>query len=258
MTTAAPATTAVDIADRARIYLGDSLTVLTDLPNDRVHGVITDPPYNSGGRTMTERSTSTARAKYVSGDARHQLADFVGDNRDQRSYTYWLTLILAECHRATMIGGSALVFTDWRQLPATSDALQAAGWTWRGIITWHKPTARPQRDGFKRDCEYILWGSKGQPHRHTPPIYLPGTYTSSQPRGNNRHHITQKPVELMRDLLQVVPAGGTVLDPFAGSGTTGVAAITEGRAFIGIEATEHYHQISVDRVRDAARGCLRT
>lgn len=195
--------------------------------------------------------TPSAGGKYVSGDAQHELPDFAGDNRDQRSYTLWLALILTNCLRAATPGASALVFTDWRQLPATSDAMQAAGWTWRGIIPWRKPSTRPTPNGFKRECEYVLWGSNGQPLRHAKPIYLPGLLEGSQPRGNNRQHITQKPVEVMRDLVQICPAGGTILDPFAGAGTTGVAALLEGRQFIGVELTEHYAQVARDRVAAA-------
>jgi site-specific DNA-methyltransferase (adenine-specific) len=234
------------------IHHGDALAVLPTLPAGSVDAVITDPPYNSGGRTSSERRNQTARGKYVSSDAKHDLADFAGDNRDQRSYITWLALILSHSLCASTSGASALVFTDWRQLPATSDALQAAGWTWRGIIPWRKPIARPQRDGFRRECEYVLWGSNGQPLRHADPVYLPGYLEGSQPRGSERQHITQKPVEVMRQLVQICKPGGTVLDPFTGAGTTGVAALAEGRSFVGIEQTEHYAQVARDRIAQAS------
>lgn len=64
-------------------------------------------------------------------------------------------------------------------------------------------------------------------------------------------HITQKPVEVMQELVKICPPGGTVLDPFAGSGTTGVAALREGRQFIGIELSEHYADITEARLRNA-------
>lgn len=234
------------------IHHGDALAVLPTLPAASIDCVITDPPYNSGGRTPNERRSQSARGKYVSGDAKHDLADFAGDNRDQRSYTFWLTLVLAECLRVATPGASALVFTDWRQLPATSDALQAAGWTWRGIIPWRKPIARPQRDGFKRECEYVLWGSSGPPVRHAEPVYLPGLVEGSQPRGRERKHITQKPVSVLRQLVKVCPDGGVVLDPFTGAGSTGVAALAEGRRFVGVEITEHYARIAEERLVQAS------
>ena len=232
------------------LHNGDALTVLQAL-NTPVDAVICDPPYNSGGRTNAERRSQSARGKYVSGDVQHRLPDFDGDTRDQRSYTHWLGLVLADAYRLTRTGGSLLTFTDWAQLPATSDALQAAGWTWRGIIPWRKPISRPVKNGFRRECEYVLWGSRGDPLRHAPTIYLPGWLEGSQPRGKSRVHITQKPVEIMRPLVRIAPVGGVILDPFTGSGTTGVAALQEGRCFIGIEQSPTYVESAEARLAAA-------
>lgn len=229
------------------LYNGNALSILRDLPDGYADAVITDPPYNSGGRTASERRTLSARKKYVSSDARHDLADFEGDNRDQRSYGYWLTLVLAECYRVAGPGAPLLTFTDWRQLPATSDALQAAGWTWRGIVVWHKPVARPRRGGFSQSTEYLLWATHGAVLADRNPVYLPGLLTGSQPSGRKRHHITEKPVEVMRELVKVCPPSGKVLDPFTGSGSTGIAAHLEGRAFVGIEMSPHYFTVASDR-----------
>ncbi|WP_231950564.1 DNA-methyltransferase [Allokutzneria albata] len=219
--------------------------------------MIADPPYNSGGRTGNERRSTSARGKYVSGDAQHDLPDFAGDNRDQRAYLVWLSLILIECLRITRPGGHLLVFSDWRQAPVTADALQVGGWLWQGTVVWHKPVSRPMRGGFKAAAEYIQWGSNG-PFDRTPELYLPGVFSASQPSGRQRRHITQKPVDgLLAELVKVCPEGGTVLDPFAGSGSTGVAAVSSGRHFVGIELTEHYHQVAHDRLTDAQRSVAR-
>ncbi|MFN3595162.1 MAG: DNA methyltransferase, partial [Thiobacillaceae bacterium] len=64
----------------------------------------------------------------------------------------------------------------------------------------------------------------------------------------------EKPLGLMRDLVQICPPGGTVLDPFQGSGTTGVAALMEGLRYIGIEAVEHYHRVACERLAQAEDG----
>ena len=236
------------------IHQGDALAILPALtgPADLV---IADPPYNSGGRTASERTSMDTRTKYVSsGSARkgaqHDLAGFAGDNRDQRAFTVWLAMVLTGALRLAAPGSSALVFTDWRQLPATSDALQAAGWTWRGVVPWHKPTSRPRPDGFRPACEYVLWGTNGQPYRHAPTVYLPGLVSGSQPRGHGRRHITQKPVDVLRQLVQVCRPAGTVLDPFAGAGSAGVAALAEDRSYIGIELTEHYADIARQRLAE--------
>ncbi|HEY8985425.1 MAG TPA: site-specific DNA-methyltransferase [Streptomyces sp.] len=234
------------------LHQGDALTTLPSLPTASVTATITDPPYNSGGTTNTARTNDTARGKYVSGNAQHDLPDFDGDNRDQRSYTSWLALILAECYRITAPAGPLLVFTDFRQLPATSDALQAAGWTWRGIVPWHKPISRPMRGGFNRACEYVLWATKGPVDAARNPVHLPGLYSASQPRGKNRVHITQKPAALMDELIKICVPDGTVLDPFTGSGATGIAALTSGRSFVGIEQSPRIAATARARLTETA------
>ncbi|PYC83437.1 DNA methylase [Streptomyces tateyamensis] len=238
------------------VHEGDALSILDQLPVTSIDAVIADPPYNSGGRTPTERTGRSSRDKYVSGHngngTAHGLADFAGESRDQRGYVAWLGVILSKCLHATRPGGAALVFTDWRQLSVTTDALQVGGWTLRGIAVWHKPIARPQPGRLRQECEFIVWGSNGPMHPGADPVYLPGLYSASQPRGTERQHITQKPLDVMRQLVRIVPEGGTVLDPFAGSGTTGVAALTEGRNFVGCEITPHYAAIARPRLAEAA------
>ncbi|MEW1632692.1 site-specific DNA-methyltransferase [Streptomyces sp. NPDC093801] len=238
------------------LHQGDALSVLSTLPDGCVDSVITDPPYNSGGRTAKERTSRTARQKYTSADAGHSLPDFTGENMDQRSYGFWLTQIMTEAHRLTRPGGTALLFTDWRQLPVTTDALQAAGWLWRGVLAWHKPQARPQKGRFTQNCEFIVWGSNGAIDGDRNEVYLPGLYSASQPSGKNRQHITQKPVQVMRELVKISPPGGTVLDFCAGSGSTGVAALLEGRDFIGVEKTKHYTEIAAGRLTETLQQTL--
>ncbi|WP_406447089.1 site-specific DNA-methyltransferase [Streptomyces sp. NBC_01613] len=230
------------------LHQGDALGVLAELPDNCVDSVITDPPYNSGGRTAKERTSRSAKQKYTSADAGHELPDFTGENMDQRSYGFWLTQTMTQAHRLTRVGGTALLFTDWRQLPITTDAIQAAGWLWRGVLSWHKPQARPQKGRFTQNCEFIVWASNGSIDAARNPVYLPGLYSASQPSGKSRQHITQKPVSVMRELVQISPPGGTVLDFTCGSGSTGVAALLEGRDFIGVEKTKHYAAIAADRL----------
>ncbi len=140
-----------------------------------------------------------------------------------------------------------MVFSDWRQEPTTSDALQMAGWTRQGTIPWIKPASRPRKGGFKQSAEFITWGVKGTLDNNRD-IYLPGHFTASQPR-KDRVHITQKPLEIMQQLVRICPEDGVVLDPFTGSGSTGVAALLEGRRFVGVELSPHYADIAEQRLR---------
>ncbi len=230
------------------IICGEALTVMRDLPSASFDALITDPPYCSGGTSTIDRTTRTAQQKYTDSTsvAGHGMPDFP-DQRDQRSFTVWSSIWLTETLRLVRPGGQALVFTDWRQLPALSDALQVAGWRWRGIVVWRKTNARPN-PGFRNESEYILWASHGQLDADHKPPCLPGVYTYGSPKGRHRQHITAKPVELMCDLVRTVPADGRILDPFAGSGTTGVAAVLEGRRFLGIEGVPAYADTATERL----------
>lgn len=232
------------------LHHGDALAVLRDLPTASVDALITDPPYSSGGMVRGDRTNGDLDAKYVRSTSQGNWALFTGDNRDQRGYAYWAALWLSECVRIVKPGGAVLLFTDWRQLPSTTDALQAGGFVWRGIVPWHKPTARPALGKFTASCEYVVWGSNGPMRQDTG--CLPGFYTANPPR--DREHMTQKPLDVMRGLVKIAPKGGTVLDPFAGAGTTGVAALMEGRNFIGSEMSEHYHAVAKARLETAERG----
>ncbi len=236
--------------DRATIYSGDALAVLAEIPTGSIDAVVSDPPYSSGGMTRGDRSAGTI-SKYVTtqNTQRDTLTEFTGDNRDQRAYEYWSALWMGEALRATRQGGILIAFTDWRQLPATTDAIQAGGWVWRGIVPWVKPSFRPQSGRFGAQCEYVVWGSAGPMETDYTAPSLRGFFQANAPR--EREHITQKPVDVMRELVKIVPEGSTVLDPFMGSGTTGVAAMLERRKFIGVEMVEHYQQVAERRIREA-------
>ncbi|WP_234323026.1 site-specific DNA-methyltransferase [Streptomyces sp. NRRL S-350] len=186
-------------------------------------------------------------AKYVTSGSAHDLKTFPGENRDQHSYRSWLTELLTEAYRASTEHAVSMVFSDWRQEPTTSDALQMAGWTRQGTIPWIKPASRPRKGGFKQSAEFITWGVKGTLDNNRD-IYLPGHFTASQPR-KDRVHITQKPLEIMQQLVRICPEDGVVLDPFTGSGSTGVAALLEGRRFVGVELSPHYADIAEQRLR---------
>lgn len=226
------------------IYCGDALAVLTDL-DDVVDVVIADPPYSSGGRTAGERARSP-RTKYVSSDAGHAIPDFAGDSRDQHAHAHWCALWLSASLRRTRPGGICFVWSDWRQLAATSDALQAGGWTWRGVVVWNKRGGRPIRGRFKLDVEFAIWGSNGD-MPDAQDVYPSSVVTAAVPK--DREHIAQKPVDVYRHLLSIGPPAGVVLDPFLGSGTTLEAARLDGHRAIGVELDPHYCQVSAARIR---------
>jgi len=154
---------------------------------------------------------------------------------------------MSECLRIAKPGAPLVCFTDWRQLPSTTDTIQVGGWVWRGIAVWDKPTARPALGRFMNSAEYMVWGSKGPMPQRDGIGNLPGTYRVSV-RQADKHHVTGKPTDLMRQVVRICAPGGLILDPFAGSGTTGVASLLEGRQFIGIEQEHVYVDIAQRRL----------
>jgi site-specific DNA-methyltransferase (adenine-specific) len=238
--------------DSVTLYGGDALAVLRYLPSGSVAAIIADPPYSSGGQYKGDRSAPTG-TKCTGTYGTSDRSDFSGDNRDQRSFLTWMNLWLGEALRVVKPGGVCALFSDWRQLPTMTDALQVGGWVWRGIVPWDKTSGRPmyKQRAWVNQCEYVVWGTAGSSAvtemGTTEP--LPGFYVATAPR--EREHQTQKPVSVLRELVKIVPEAGLVMDPFMGSGTTGVAAMLEGRRFLGVELVENYQRIAERRIREA-------
>lgn len=241
------------LAGRARWHLhrGDALAWLSSLPAGCANAVITDPPYSSGGRTIGARQASTS-AKYQTDGTARAYEEFDGDHRDQRSWSMWMTLWLGQAWRACRPGAPICVFTDWRMLPAATDALQAGGWMWRGIAVWDKVSARPCTGRFTQQCEYLVWGSKGaMPIERldgAPRRTLPGVLRHPVVADRKRH-VTAKPLPLMLDVVEICEPGSLVLEPFAGSGTTGVAALRRGHRVLLAEQVPAYQEIALEELR---------
>lgn len=227
------------------IAKGNCLALLREMPDACVDAVITDPPYSSGGFTRGDRMADPA-TKYQQTGTKLDRADFAGDNRDQRAYLTWCALWLAECLRVAKPGSPICLFTDWRQLPTTTDALQAGGWIWRGIVPWDKTEGcRPTMGRFAAQCEYVVWGSAGAMPDERGVGCLPGIVRVFPKHGEKRH-LTGKTAATMMPIVRICSPGGVILDPFTGGGSTGAAAIREGYRFVGMEITEANHANAVE------------
>lgn len=154
---------------------------------------------------------------------------------------------LYDARKACKVGAPICLFIDWRQYPSITDALQWAGWIWRGTAVWDKGNSRPQKGRFRQQAEYIVWGSNGPMPINRPVSCLPGVFRYGNPQ--NRIHVTEKPLQLMKDVIQICEPGGRILDPFAGAGTTILAAVEEGYETVGIEVTDAYYKLGSDRVK---------
>lgn len=245
--------------ERATLYHGDMLAVLWALAEQGllVDGVVTDPPYSSGGLHRSDRGKDP-RSKYIStgSAAASYLPQFAGDNRDQVSYQWWLSMVMAACLRVAKPSAPACVFTDWRQEGPTALAVQAGGWTFQGLQPWLKPKhkARPRMGWFWASGEFIVTATAGALEPSEEIGCLPGWIEAASPASEERLHVTEKPPEVCDWLVSVVKPGGVVLDPFAGSGAVGVAAIRSGRSCILIESEEAHCETIANRLSSGAEG----
>lgn len=225
------------------IYHADAFDLLHDLSG--VDAVVTDPPYSSGGAFRGDRVLSTV-AKYVNADTATYRPEFAGDNRDQRAFSAWCTMWMNAARRASRPGAVLCSFIDWRQLPTLTDAVQAGGWTWRGLATWWKPGIRMQRGAFSASAEYVIYATHG-PSASDFDGAVQNVFKS--PPVSDKQHIAEKPNDVMQWVLCVVPPSSVVLDPFMGSGATLVAAKNKGHTAIGIDVDERYCEIAAERCR---------
>ena len=242
--------TPIDVLEgRARwcVVCDDSMRGLLSLPHGSIDAVITDPPYSSGGLFRGDRTKSTDR-KYTRTEAQGRRVDFSGDVRDQRSFALWWSLWGSLAREVSTRAGRIVAFSDWRQCGATQDAIQCAGWILRGLAVWDKGEgSRPTPGGFRSQAEFIHWGSIGSLPRAEPGVtVLPGVIRAVV-RADDKHHQTGKPSDLMRTCARIAPPGGVVLDPFAGSGSTGVGALLEGRRAIMYEIVPEIAEMAIRR-----------
>jgi site-specific DNA-methyltransferase (adenine-specific) len=233
--------------DFCEAYLGDCRRIVPDL--DGVFDmVLTDPPYSSGGQFRGDRCVGSTRSKYQSSKTLKRYPEFTGDTMDQRAYAAWTEQWASICRAKLKPGGLFACFSDWRQLPTLTDALQMAGLTWRGIAVWDKtPATRPVLGRPRAQCEHIAWGTNGPHKPNGKPI--PGCFTYSVFKEPKRH-MTEKPVAVCDWLLGLCPEGGRVLDPFMGSGTTLKAARDRGIHAVGIEMQPEIFDIAVERLNE--------
>ena len=126
------------------------------------------------------------------------------------------------------------------KLPTPFKAMQL-GNVWRAD--------NPQKGRFRQQAEYIVWGSNGDMPISRPVPCLPGVFKYGNPQ--SRIHLTEKPLQLMRDIVKITEPGGHILDPFAGSGTTVLAAVQEGYTATGIEVMDAYAALARGRIRQA-------
>jgi len=217
--------TPVTIGD-ATMYLGDCLDILPTL--GKVDAVITDPPYGIGiDRSMAKSSG------HQSGGMAAPKGYYESSGWDDTPIgVEHIAMILATCKEAVIFGGNYFV------LPPSK--------CW---LVWDKLNGK---NDFA-DCE-LAWTNLDKPVRSIKWMWNGMLRQGGEQRNG---HPTQKPLEVMKWCIEQASKPQSILDPFMGSGTTGVAAIQLGRKFIGIEREPKYFDIACKRIEQAyAQGQL--
>ena len=204
----------------ARLICGDCLDILPTLP--KVDAVITDPPYG-----IAYSSEWGGKFKDVLIACDESLSA-----RDQ-------VLVMLR-------GVPALVFGSWK-MPKPDGTKQTIVWD-KGEHVGMGDLSLPWRPNTE---EIYVLGMGFSGHRGSSVLRVNAPSPNFTPNAR-RFHPTEKPVQLMAELLAKCPQG-TMLDPFMGSGSTGVAALQSGRKFIGIEIDSEYFDIACRRIEDAQR-----
>lgn len=222
------------------VYCCDALELLRRLPEGGVDAVITDPPYGLAGRVF---------------EFPHKRYSAVNEEWDHYAPTEWMQA----CQRVLKKGGSVLCFGGRRSIYELAAEGLSLNWRLVNDITWNKPDAPPNFTGrmMTETTERALWfcpdGEGWTYNLDAAKAMNSGMnlrdlwkfYTERE----DRVHPTQKPLDLMeRCILLFTNAGDLVVDPFAGSGTTGVAAVKHGRRFIGSDLDAGYVEAANKRL----------
>lgn len=230
-----------EIIGDATLYLGDCLEVMAGLPEGSVAAVVTDPPYCSGART----SADLASRGGMSRGKKWAAKPLPNDRMTVTGFMWLMRQVCLLSLGSLQPGGSVLSFIDWRQYPTLYGVMESANLRVQGMVVWDKKSMA-LGNGFRNQHELIIHAANGTPnifHRGTPNVL-------QVPRlGKSDLHPTEKPFALIEKLLQVISnTAQTILDPFMGSGTTGVACANLGRKFIGVEMEPKYFDIACRRI----------
>ena len=226
------------------VIKGDCLQVMKEMPDACVDAIITDPPYCSGG--VSEVSRSAAKGQGLRSENIGRFGWFVGDNMGTAGLVWLLRNAALEFHRLLKPNGSMLMFCDWRMIPNIVPAVESTGFRYQNLVTWDKGSMGLGQ-GFRSRHEQILHFTAGSPEYYDKSTG--NVITCKRVSADARQHQTEKPVNLIAQLVRVVcPPGGVVLDPFAGSGTLAEAARMTHRTFICIEREERHCETARERL----------
>ena len=220
----------------------DPMTGLASLGDKSVDHFITDPPYESEAHTLSRRTYTAPSAEYSKGGVGERPLGFDPITDDQR-------MGVAEC-AVRVARRWILIFCQVEAAMKWRDGVVQAGGAYKRSCVWVKPGASPQFTGDRPGMGYetiVACHAPGRSRWNAGGKH--GVFEHPLDPHAGRVHQTQKPIGLMEALIRdFTDPGDIVVDPFAGSGTTGVACIRLGRRFIGWEKDPKFHAAALKRL----------
>lgn len=247
------------------LYHGDSLDIMSNFPDNYIDMVFADPPYmlsNNGFTCHAGRMVSVNKGKW---DASK------GFEEDLKFHEAWLT----ECKRILKPNGTIWVSGTYHSVYQCGYVIQKLGFHLLNDIVWFKPNASPNLSCrfFTASHETLIWARKDKKGKHTfnykemkegifpddllkkPNKQMRSVWTIGPTKNYEKKfgkHPTQKPLELLKRIVSAsTNTNDIILDPFCGSGTTGIASKLIGdRKFIGIEFEQKYIDTTIKRYNE--------
>lgn len=226
-----------------QIIQGDNLKILKQIPNEFIDLVLTSPPYNLGNNHHTQNK-------------KHHPYD---DNLPEIEYQNKQIEILNELYRIIKKTGSIL----YNHKNRIKNGKQITPYEWilktnfvvKQELIWINGSPNFDKIRFYPFTERIYWLSKTPKTKLNNVISHTDYFTSSEwkPVGTKRKHTRAFPIELAKDLISCFPSANIILDPFAGSGTTCVAAKQLNRQYIGIDINQEYCDVMQQRLNEVKR-----
>ncbi len=249
---------------RFKLYRADSLEFLKEIPEEPVDMIFADPPYFLSSGTFTCQNGKMVSVKKGNWDLSNGL---------KKNFEFHVEWIKA-CRKILSPNGTIWISGTYHSIYQCGFALQMADYHILNDVAWFKPNASPNLSCrfFTASHETLIWARKDKKAKHTfnyklmkngdwpedklkkPGLQMRSVWSINTPKSIEKKfgkHPTQKSFDLLkRIVLASTNKGDTILDPFTGSSTTGLAAYLYGRNFIGIDTDKSYLDLSIKRFEE--------
>lgn len=240
--------------EKSKLICGNCLNVLKKIPEKSVDMIFSDPPY-----FLSNNGITCSNGKMVSVN-KGEWDKSKGFKEDVVFHKKWIKA----CDRILKDDGTIWISGTYHCIHQIAYVLLSMGYYIINEVTWYKPNAAPNLGCrcLTASHETLLWAKKSKNAKHTFNYQLAKELNggkqmrslweiSTTPKREKEFgkHPTQKPLKLLDRIIKIsTNVGDTILDPFCGSSSTGVAAIMNKREFIGIDISKEYLELSKQRI----------